>query len=286
MALFNHGHGEESHDRTGPESATPGAEERLVHRMNLGFLLNDDEPATATTHPPPATYSPMSQPQSQSQSQSHGKGPRAHMACVACRKRHIKCEATSNPRDNTCARCVRKGLICEYMDVAVGAVMRPPASRRRPAIPGPTAPVHLVHPYAAYDAATGYQPGPNPSSSRSKTPHPTSHGQTSYVEGYYGQQGAGASQAYPTGYATSSAQPYYQGAAPNEYSAGYGGYGHYPEQRPAQPYTAVSLRRTGPGKDGLTEEAPVLFPMAMSPPCVFDFESVLESIYSYYSLDA
>ncbi|KAJ7049561.1 hypothetical protein C8F01DRAFT_1238485 [Mycena amicta] len=149
--MFNHGHGEGSHDRTRPESAAPGARERLAHKMNLGFLLNDAEPATAPTHTP--TYSPMSQ--SQSQSQSHGKGPRAHMACVACRKRHIKCEATSNARDNTCARCVRKGLNCEYMDAAVEEAMRPPASRRRPATPGPTSPVHLVHPYAGYDARNG-----------------------------------------------------------------------------------------------------------------------------------
>ncbi|KAJ7061394.1 hypothetical protein C8F01DRAFT_1231241, partial [Mycena amicta] len=64
-------------------------------------------------------------------SQMHEKAPCAHMACVACRKGHIKvrmpaallalltrlanqCEETSNPRDNT----------CEYMDNAVEEATR------------------------------------------------------------------------------------------------------------------------------------------------------------------
>ncbi|KAJ7050093.1 hypothetical protein C8F01DRAFT_1179863 [Mycena amicta] len=97
------------------------------------------------------------------------------------------------------------------MDTAVEEAMHPPvpsSSRRRPATPGPTSPIHLVHPYPGYDAAAGYgipnQPAPNSIPSRSKTPHPTSH--AGYAQGYYSQQGPGAASSstanavYPTGY--------------------------------------------------------------------------------------
>ncbi|KAJ7203333.1 hypothetical protein GGX14DRAFT_652221 [Mycena pura] len=55
---------------------------------------------------------------------------RAHMACVTCRKHHIKCVPVSpNARTKPCARCTRKGLFCEYLET-VEEEMRSAAAGR------------------------------------------------------------------------------------------------------------------------------------------------------------
>ncbi|KAJ7192096.1 hypothetical protein GGX14DRAFT_701451 [Mycena pura] len=41
---------------------------------------------------------------------------RAHMACVRCRKHHIKCVPTA--KNEPCKRCVRNNLACEYLETA------------------------------------------------------------------------------------------------------------------------------------------------------------------------
>ncbi|KAJ7056005.1 hypothetical protein C8F01DRAFT_1087370 [Mycena amicta] len=46
---------------------------------------------------------------------------RAHIACVICRKHHIKCVPVAPGRKSNgqpCARCTRKGLVCEYLETA------------------------------------------------------------------------------------------------------------------------------------------------------------------------
>ncbi|KAF7320550.1 Zn(2)-C6 fungal-type domain-containing protein [Mycena chlorophos] len=44
---------------------------------------------------------------------------RTHVACVTCRKRHIKCVPAKKVTERrTCVNCVRKNIVCEYLEVA------------------------------------------------------------------------------------------------------------------------------------------------------------------------
>ncbi|KAJ7478265.1 hypothetical protein FB451DRAFT_1396049 [Mycena latifolia] len=40
---------------------------------------------------------------------------RTILACTNCRRRKIRCITTEQPPKNPCARCVKKGLSCEYV---------------------------------------------------------------------------------------------------------------------------------------------------------------------------
>ncbi|KAJ7056895.1 hypothetical protein C8F01DRAFT_1233418 [Mycena amicta] len=50
---------------------------------------------------------------------SKGPPPKTRLACVHCRKRHVRCEVKISPDgdDISCIRCIRKRLQCEYIGV-------------------------------------------------------------------------------------------------------------------------------------------------------------------------
>ncbi|KAJ7468941.1 hypothetical protein B0H11DRAFT_1395204 [Mycena galericulata] len=76
------------------------------------------------------------------------KRSRVYIACSNCRRRKIKC-ITDDSEQTSCARCMRKGLLCEYLAVndEQNAAAKRPGDAPRP----PT---------------TGRQTGPYPSSSK------------------------------------------------------------------------------------------------------------------------
>ncbi|KAJ7478286.1 hypothetical protein FB451DRAFT_1172621 [Mycena latifolia] len=54
---------------------------------------------------------------------------RTILACSNCRKRKIRCITTEQPPKNPCARCVKKGLTCEYVAAPEGEEHLTSASR-------------------------------------------------------------------------------------------------------------------------------------------------------------
>nr|GAT52630.1 C6 finger domain [Mycena chlorophos] len=216
MAEFTHS-AEGSHGRTRPRVKSTGVREDPRHKMNVGFLLNDTEP-----DPPFAPSSSMSQQPPNQQLRS----PRAHMACVACRKRHIKCEATTNPRDNTCARCIRKGLQCEYIDTALEEAMHSPtaSSSRRPRTSLGSAPSgNFGQPYGG-----GYAP--------QAADWPVAQSKTPYSSGQGAVYGGSAYQPTPGTSYGAYGPPQYPTTTANQYPSAYpGGYGYYPDQGQQQP---------------------------------------------------
>ncbi|KAJ7104886.1 hypothetical protein C8R44DRAFT_746146 [Mycena epipterygia] len=97
-----------------------------------------------------------------SESESFNRRRRVYIACLNCRKRKIKClneESLQRP----CERCIRKGLICEYIPVAneqaqsAGSNPPPPTQfgfGHRP--PAPYSPPPAVHPAPAFNPTPAY----------------------------------------------------------------------------------------------------------------------------------
>ncbi|KAJ7765340.1 hypothetical protein B0H16DRAFT_1687477 [Mycena metata] len=55
---------------------------------------------------------------------------RADRACKNCRKRKVRCIPSDDSAQDICARCLKKGLVCEYTPVTAeedGAYTNPPA---------------------------------------------------------------------------------------------------------------------------------------------------------------
>ncbi|KAF7366782.1 WD40 containing domain protein [Mycena sanguinolenta] len=60
----------------------------------------------------------------------------AMITCTNCRRRKIKCVTTEEPPQHPCARCIKRGLVCEYV-----------------AVDEPTSPIHSLPPPSYYAAA-------------------------------------------------------------------------------------------------------------------------------------
>ncbi|KAJ7443540.1 hypothetical protein FB451DRAFT_1189997 [Mycena latifolia] len=90
---------------------------------------------------------------------------RIYIACVHCRKRKIRC-ITSSEYDS-CERCARKGLECEYLPIPVEQIQQPSQTSgwdgppARSATPGPHMPISWTQ---APQTHGGYNaPGTGPS---------------------------------------------------------------------------------------------------------------------------
>ncbi|KAJ7106674.1 hypothetical protein C8R44DRAFT_745141 [Mycena epipterygia] len=89
-----------------------------------------------------------------SESDSFNRRRRVYIACLNCRRRKIKC-LTEESEQRPCERCIRKGLVCEYLPVAdeqaqsagsnpppptqSGFGHPPPAPYNQPPVPRPAA---------------------------------------------------------------------------------------------------------------------------------------------------
>ncbi|KAJ6540577.1 hypothetical protein B0H19DRAFT_1269141 [Mycena capillaripes] len=93
---------------------------------------------------------------------------RRRIVCLNCREKNIACEVTSQPPSTPCARCTRKGLVCQYITVSATPKSTPTPTPR----PAPS-------PSAYYNAA------PAPAPSLPCTAPPPMHSRPRYSAGAY-----------------------------------------------------------------------------------------------------
>ncbi|KAF7290839.1 Zn(2)-C6 fungal-type domain-containing protein [Mycena indigotica] len=61
---------------------------------------------------------------------------RIHVACVTCRRRHIKCvPAKKHTERRSCVTCLRKNIICEYLEVGEEQARSVPRPRHAAPLP-------------------------------------------------------------------------------------------------------------------------------------------------------
>ncbi|KAF7326432.1 C6 finger domain [Mycena sanguinolenta] len=99
----------------------------------------------------------------------NNRGRRAMIACTNCRRRKIKCVTSEEPAQHPCARCTKKGLVCEY--IAVDETTTPES---------PTQPLLLPPYYAAAPAAPYTTPGIPPAGYMSSYAPPQFQAQPAY----------------------------------------------------------------------------------------------------------
>ncbi|KAJ6488830.1 hypothetical protein C8R45DRAFT_1097178 [Mycena sanguinolenta] len=115
------------------------------------------------------------------------KSRRTYVACLACRKRKIKC-FTDGSAEKACRRCSHKGIQCEYLRVSSAQKHVPSHS---PFLPLTSIAVPSANPYSAtrnyWPSDSGYpQPSYTPRSSESQIPNQNRIDCSSYVVGKAG----------------------------------------------------------------------------------------------------
>ncbi|KAJ7660469.1 hypothetical protein B0H17DRAFT_1095249 [Mycena rosella] len=98
---------------------------------------------------------------------THTRTPKKHrrvyVACVACRKRKIKCVA-SDADSSPCARCAREGVPCEYIAVDSSGPSSEAQGRSRPSNSGGNFQPGDISPFSGYPSYDSTRsPGHRPS---------------------------------------------------------------------------------------------------------------------------
>ncbi|KAJ6515999.1 hypothetical protein C8R45DRAFT_1206143 [Mycena sanguinolenta] len=78
--------------------------------QQYGYIRNLNRIFTRRTTTPPMADTPTSL-------SLNTRRRRAMIACTNCRRRKIKCVTTEEPPQHPCARCTKRGLVCEYVAV-------------------------------------------------------------------------------------------------------------------------------------------------------------------------
>ncbi|KAJ7613180.1 hypothetical protein FB45DRAFT_874705 [Roridomyces roridus] len=142
---------------------------------------------------------------------------RAFSACMGCRKRKVKCEATSeNDWSKPCARCAKKGIRCEF-ELSPG--FQPPPQATSPSTP-PTSGASNDHGAAvggrnAHSRSSGQPKINSTSTPRWVPPANDYHANRSTTSSHGAQNTSHYSESMPMGVYTSPENAVFQGTPPS-----------------------------------------------------------------------
>ncbi|KAJ7171078.1 hypothetical protein C8R46DRAFT_1262112 [Mycena filopes] len=203
-----------------------------------------------------------SQPPSEATLSAFTRRTRKYLACSQCRKRKSRCKPADDSTDAACERCVKYGLVCEYLPVATERERSLFAGDGSPATHGhaPTPssstrdPTQAAHSSGGYGAPgpMNYGHGPYPAPPHAAYPHPQTPQFHSSSNNFQPHTAPPPSAQYPSNSVPPQFRPPSHGSPAHPHNYGMAGYTSSPQPSFGSPQQQTSQYHGQPMLDSFS----------------------------------